>query len=143
MVQRILGSGLARNDKVMVYKCGLMAQSTKVSGKMEKHVARENFGILTAISLKVNGLMIRRTVMAFTHTQTGHTTRDIGRMTCSMVMVRSFGLMEASTSVATFWVRSKAKATTGGLMGASTQASGSIIRLKGREVTFGSMDANT
>jgi hypothetical protein len=45
MVQRILGNGLARNDKATGFKYGLMEQSTKVSGKMERHVAKENSGI--------------------------------------------------------------------------------------------------
>lgn len=49
----------------MEFKCGLMVLGMKVIGNSIKLVAKESSGMLTGMSLKVNGKMIRQTVMVF------------------------------------------------------------------------------
>jgi hypothetical protein len=68
-------------------KSGKTVLATKATGDLTKLTAGELFGTSTEISMKVNGWMIRPTVMEPTPTRTEQDIRVTGKMICSMVTV--------------------------------------------------------
>lgn len=63
--QFMMVNGRVQREMGMVCKYGQMERSMKEFGLTIKHVEKENFFILMAIFLKVNGKMIRQMVMEF------------------------------------------------------------------------------
>ena len=78
--------------------------------------------------LKVTGKTIKQTAMASISTLTVQSTKEIGRMTSSMVRVMRPGLMAASSMATMLIQRSKAKESTPGLMETNTWVIGRTMQ---------------
>ena len=61
-------SGKVNKSTVMEFKLGLMVPDMRVTGNKIKPMVEENFGMLTEMSSKVNGSMIKQMVMEFMFT---------------------------------------------------------------------------
>lgn len=70
-----------------------MAVGIRVSGKMGQHVARDNFGMLMEIDTRVNGKMIKPTVMVFISMRMVLHIRAIGKMMYNMDKAGRHGSM--------------------------------------------------
>ena len=81
----------------------------KANGKTTKLTGKANFSTLTGTFSMENGSKTKPTVMASTTTLMERNTKVIGRMICSMVMVRKFGPMDLSMMGTTTLARNREK----------------------------------
>ena len=123
----------------MVSKSGKMEPSTRVTGSSIRLVAKENSGMLTAMSLKENGSMIKPMDMEFISIKTEPGMRANGKTIFSMVKVKRFGPTTPCMMVTIMRVRSTDMVCTSGKMDQGTRVIGLRIVLKVTESINGRM----
>ena len=111
----------------MVNKFGKMELSTKETGGLTKHVVKENSGTLTAMSSKVNGLMIRPTDTASMSIKMERDTKENGRMISNTVKERRFGPIIRCTKATIMRVKSMERVSISGRTVQVMKATGSRI----------------
>lgn len=80
-------------DMEGVDRCGLIARSMRVIGRMTSHMALVGKSTLMEKSIRENGLMVRLMVGEYSLMLMGPLTMGIGRMTSNTVMEKKDGLM--------------------------------------------------
>ena len=85
----------------VVYKSGLMAQDTMVSGEMVWPMDMVDLYMLRVMSMRENGLRTKQMVMVFTHISMEVDTRVIGYKINNMVVELNNGQMVPSMKVNT------------------------------------------
>jgi len=96
MEHATLVSGVETTDMAEVCKFGQMARAMKVIGVLIRLMDREHSGTCTAINMKVNGSMIKRTVTGLTRMLMAQSTRATGKTTSSTDSVLKSGPMDLS-----------------------------------------------
>lgn len=108
---------------------GLMGQYTLENGARTELMAKASSFMLMATSMMDFGQMIKRMVMECTSMSTVLSTKDSGRMICSMDLVLKLGLMAPDTKVITLKEERMVLDHTNGMMDHSTQVIGWKTRL--------------
>lgn len=108
-------------------KFGLMAVSTKATGRKTWPMAEEDSFTLMEISTRATGEMTRLTATDNTLTQTEPSTRAVGWTINSMDKGRNTGQMVLSMKAITKWVRKMDMGSSFGLTNLHTVDSSSII----------------
>ena len=85
------------SERDMEYRNGLMVQSTKATGVKTKPMVGENSPILTEISMKEIGIMIKQMVKEHLLIRMGQNIKASGKMTSKMGMELKVGLMALFT----------------------------------------------
>lgn len=124
----------------MASRTGQMEPVMRACGKITKRVARGNFGMSTAMCLRVIGSMIKQMDSGFTLIRTGLRTLANGKTIYSTERAKKVGPMGVNTTGDTGLGRSTATANTGGLTAQSTKVIGSKTELKERVSIIGWTD---
>jgi hypothetical protein len=91
----IKANGWGMIDKVRGNRNGLMELYIKANGRIIKLRVKENLLTLISIRIKANGKMIKQMAMEFLFIQKPElATKDIGKMTCNMVLEFNCIVME-------------------------------------------------
>jgi hypothetical protein len=135
-------SGKVMHDMDMVYKSGLMVPSTKVIGKMEKQMVKENSFMSMEIFMKVNGVMIKQVDMEFTYIIMVPNMKVNGLTIISMDRGSKAGSMEVNMKEDIKKEKRMGMENMSGEMQVIMMVNGPIIRLLALELTFGLMGEN-
>ena len=100
----------------------------KVNGPVIKRMVKESSGTRTAIIMKDFGWTIRHMVRDFIHQPMAQVTSVIGKMICSMGLVKKLGLTSLRLRVSTIRAVSKAKGSIDMQMGLCMMETGSTIK---------------
>mgnify|MGYP006081381489 CR=1 FL=1 len=144
MVHSTTVSGTAAARKtVRVSKSGLMARSTKATGKTIKQTEEEDSFMPTATYITASGKMIRPTVMVSTTTLTAQSTKANGKRINNTVKVKKSGLIMPAMKVCIRTERSMDTVNLTGQMVQPTLEISSIITLREAVNTPGVTEDNT
>lgn len=86
-------------DTDQASKFGLMAPSTRVNGNLTKPMAKVNFGMRTAMYMRVIGKRTKQVVTAFMSISTVLNMKVFGKMIFKTVRVLNLGVMAANMRV--------------------------------------------
>jgi hypothetical protein len=101
MVSHMMVNGWMEDDKVLVSRFGLMALSTKASGKTTKPTDKESFIMLMEMYTRVNGSMIKPVARALIHMRMEPNMSGSGKMISRMDSVLNNGLTAKFMKVST------------------------------------------
>lgn len=140
-MQNILvnGSKEPPPGKAVVLRSGLMAVSTRATGKMVLLPARVALSTRTAMSTTANGRTTKRMDMVYTLIWTELPTRASGAKISSTERDSKLGLMALRTTEHTNMARNTAKVCSPGQMEADTKAISMTIILRVTEFTTGAI----
>ena len=106
-----------------------MEQSTSATGHLTKLMGRVNSFTQREMFTMASGWMIMLQAMEFTNIRTEHSTKDSGKMICSMDMGMRSGLMAAVIWEVTLKVKKKERDFINGAMVPTTKGTGSKTKL--------------